>query len=218
MNTTTNNKQKSEMNQDCVLIQIAKFGWLTTSHIARLCFADAKNLHSATTIAQKTIRRLLDKKLISKKENRGGINCFVLTRTGADRANYIFENRGEACIAGHGFDLSALNVEQKERIVEAAVNFKKNGFEAVPRHELKRRDENQYNIDAVFFKNSNSGVYTICATIVHNSNRSTIDRINSLMPQYNKILILGDAVFTAAILKKIKSKRVIELRSTADHD
>lgn len=218
MNTTTTNKERSENNKNTVLVEIAKFGWLTTTHIAKLCFKDAKNMHSATTTAQRTINKLLDQKLLSRKANRAGINCFVLTRTGADKANSILEENGDPAIAGHGFDLSTLNTEQKDRIVEACANFRKNGFTTVSRHELQRKGENDLNLDAVFYKNTSMGVYTICAVIVHNSNRSTLERVNSLTREYNKVLILGDAVATAATTRKAKSKKIIELRSTSDHE
>lgn len=218
MNTTTTNKERSDLNKNIILVEVAKFGWLTTTHIAKLCFSNAKNQHSATTTAQRTINKLLDQKLISKKTNRAGINCFVLTRTGADRANSLLEETGEPAIAGHGFDLSTLNTEQKNRIVEACANFRKNGFATVPRQELQRKGENDLNLDAVFYKNTNSGIYTICAVIVHNSNRSTLERINSLAREYNKVLILGDAVTTAAIIRKTKNKKIIELKSTSDHN
>lgn len=107
------NIEKARQNELQLLLAVGLVGWLTTSQIAQWVWPD-KERHAATNRAQETLKRLLTGKHIIRRKTVHGAWAYVLTHSGAARANEAL--RFDLC--RHGYDLSQLDIERQRLIVE----------------------------------------------------------------------------------------------------
>lgn len=106
------NAVRARRNENQTLIAIGLVGWLTTAQVAAWVWP-ASGKHSATNRAAVVLARLTASRLLMRRKSITGVWSYLLTNTGAARANDVYEE--EAFRAG--YDLSMLDVYRQSAIV-----------------------------------------------------------------------------------------------------
>lgn len=107
------NTLKARENELRVLQAIGLIGWLSTTQVAKWVWG-TNNARSARVSADKVLKRLQDEKLVKRRESALGVYVYVLTNTGAIRAN----EGVKIPIFRDGYDLSQLDVGRQAPAVE----------------------------------------------------------------------------------------------------
>lgn len=106
------NAVRARRNEDGVLVAIGLVGWLTVAQVAAWVWPDSGK-HSATNRAAEVLARLLAGRLLMRRKSGTGVWGYLLTNTGAARANAAYEE--DAFRAG--YDLSMLDAYRQAAIV-----------------------------------------------------------------------------------------------------
>lgn len=107
------NIQKARQYEDQTLIAVGLVGWLTTAQVAAWLWPGADK-HCATNKAAKALTRLTAAGLLMRRKSGVGVWAYLLTRTGAVRANHAYEMPAFR----PGYDLSMLDVYRQSAIVD----------------------------------------------------------------------------------------------------
>ncbi|CDG86151.1 hypothetical protein GJA_5564 [Janthinobacterium agaricidamnosum NBRC 102515 = DSM 9628] len=95
-----------------MLVAVGLVGWLTVAQVAAWVWPDSGK-HSATNRAAEVMARLLSGRLLMRRKSGTGVWGYLLTNTGAARANAAYEE--DAFRAG--YDLSMLDTYRQAAIV-----------------------------------------------------------------------------------------------------
>lgn len=218
MNTTTNKRQVAIENENTVLIEIAKYGWLTASQVAMLCFAKCKTKDSARAMADRTLHRLLEKVWVSRRQSKSGVWTYYLNETGAAIANDLIINDGMWVKewAHHGYDTSSLNVESKDRLVEACAFISKRATIVMPRFSMRRCGLEKFiDFDAIALKipeSESSAIYTYGVVILYRCTNDVIERLYDLIKRCDTILIHTDARLVPVFKRRIAQNNILRNR------
>ena len=106
------NAVRARRNEDRVLIAVGLVGWLTVAQVAAWVWPDS-GMHSATNRAAEVLARLSAGRLLMRRKSGTGVWGYLLTKTGAARANEAFTED----VFGAGYDLSMLDVYRQSFIV-----------------------------------------------------------------------------------------------------
>lgn len=207
-------QEKAALNELRTLATIAKFGVLRSKEVAALAFADSANDRSATVLASRTMKRLLDKNHVGKKRSTLG-EFYYITGTGAKRCNEWLGDIGEVQYARASQHISVKStVDYKACVGEVAVNLAKNEFEVMGKFGLFIEDEDLYNFDAFAVKKRKTGVYTLGVLIILNARNleHIIKQMQALCCYCNKILIHGDEKLCNRLLAM--SEKIEDLKSS----
>ena len=117
-----NNCELARENElECLKI-IGLFGWLTVRQISQFVWINSNN-HTARNKAVLCLKRLEVQKLIIKRINQIGVQCYVLTRAGANFVNL----KSKYLLAHHGLDLSTNMCTKQELVVNYLITKTKKG-------------------------------------------------------------------------------------------
>ena len=106
------NAVRARRNEDRVLVAVGLVGWLTVAQVAAWVWPDSSK-HSATNRAAEVLARLSAGRLLMRRKSGTGVWGYLLTNTGAARANAAYEE--DAFRAG--YDLSMLDTYRQAAIV-----------------------------------------------------------------------------------------------------
>lgn len=106
------NAVRARRNEDRVLMAVGLVGWLTVAQVASWVWPDS-GMHSATNRAAEVLARLSAGRLLMRRKSGAGVWGYLLTNTGAARANAAYEE--DAFRAG--YDLSMLDAYRQAAIV-----------------------------------------------------------------------------------------------------
>lgn len=106
------NAVRAKQNEDQVLVAIGSVGWLTIAQVASWAWPDSSK-HSATNRAAVVLDRLADAGLVMRRKSSSGAWGYLLTNTGAARANDAYEWE----VFRAGYDLSLLDTYRQDLIV-----------------------------------------------------------------------------------------------------
>lgn len=106
------NMQQARQYENQALIAIGLVGWLTTAQVAAWLWP-GPNKHAATNKAGRVLARLTKNGLLMRRQTCTGIWAYLLTNTGAGRANHAYEMP----LFRAGYDLSMLDVYRQSTIV-----------------------------------------------------------------------------------------------------
>lgn len=106
------NAVRARRNEDRVLIAVGLVGWLTVAQVAAWVWPDS-GIHSATNRAAEVLARLSAGRLLMRRKSGTGVWGYLLTKTGAARANEAFTED----VFRAGYDLSMLDVYRQSFIV-----------------------------------------------------------------------------------------------------
>jgi hypothetical protein len=106
------NVEKARDKELHLLCAVGLVGWLTAKQIAAWVWPDNAP-GAAKNRAQETLKRLLDRRQLLRRETALGAWSYLLTRAGAARANerLLYE------VCREGYDLSQLDVSRQASIV-----------------------------------------------------------------------------------------------------
>lgn len=105
------NTVKARRNEDQVLQAVGLVGWLTTAQVAAWVWP-ANDAHSARNRAAEVLGRLLERRLLMRRQTVLGTWAYLLTNAGAARAT-----AGSDLVFRHGYDLSLLDAHRQALIV-----------------------------------------------------------------------------------------------------
>lgn len=117
-----------ERNRSDVLMWLARFGWLTSRMLAALVWPDAAQ---AQAMARRTLKALLDDKLIISRALSKGGAVYLLSAKGA---KLIGEQRGVAATSGHVMTIG--NPVHRACSNWYLITAVQRGFEIVTEHEI----------------------------------------------------------------------------------
>ena len=106
------NTARARKNENQALIAIGLVGWLTIAQVAAWVWP-ASNKHSATNRAAEVLARLTASKLLMRRTSATGSWGYLLTNTGAARANEAFTED----VFRAGYNLSMLDAYRQSSIV-----------------------------------------------------------------------------------------------------
>lgn len=118
----TSNRERARANEMAVLTAVGEMGWLSTSQAARWVWSES-TMHVATNKASAVLRRLTEQGYLLCRQNALGVRVFILTTSGAIRAN---GDRGPAYRAG--YKLSQLDCYRQQLVFDFLVSMRSRGF------------------------------------------------------------------------------------------
>lgn len=111
------NAVRARRNEDKVLVAVGLVGWLTVAQVAAWVWPDSGK-HSATNRAAEVLARLSARCQLMRRKSGTGVWGYLLTNTGAARANAAYEEDAFRS----GYDLSLLDSYRQSAIVAYLLN------------------------------------------------------------------------------------------------
>ncbi len=211
------NQDKARANELAILTAIGEVGWLSTSQVARWVWP-ASTLHVATNKAAAALRRLTNQGYLLCRQNALGVRVFVLTTSGALRAN------GDGWPAYRaGYKLSQLNCYRQQLIVEFILQMLAKGHvcagPAGLREAIATRaiiEDDFRGADALIQDNEMN--VTTPVLVVHSLSHSVVKKAVCLKKVSGVIHLLGHPVLIRQFEKEMaKLEKIISAAPVAKH-
>lgn len=203
--TTMNKRAIARKNELEILKAIALTGWLTTRLIGAWVWENS-NVHSATNIAARTLKRLEKKGDVMRRDTSTGVDAWILTKPGAARLNArILEDGYARGWAHHGYEVGFLDFHRHIKAAEYLIEQKRREdvIGVIGRAGIRARivDKDINGLDGLIVR----GDYTLTGVLViTNAGTAMQEKARALAKNLTELIFVGDKYVTRQLLQKLK--------------
>lgn len=205
-----NGQQIAEIRERQICNFLDRFGYASAKSIAQFVYADCEK-KAAGVSANRTLKRLAEKKLILKRSAWNGTTTYVNTIAGGRLGK-----NPKIAEASSGIELSTVQNVRQERIIEKMVAFKKLGFACFGQIGINRNLKEYAGCHAIAIKGSKK----IAIFFVANSSEGKIDFISKWYRTHkiDEVVIISNENSEAVTntVRKLTERHNAELKKISD--